>query len=924
MICFSREIRYNFAVYNENRTERNPMSKSGKTIRAEFIQFFADLEHTHVVSGSLLPADDPTLLFANAGMNQFKPVFLGTEARDYTRAVNSQKCIRAGGKHNDLDDVGRDCYHHTFFEMLGNWSFGDYFKAEAIDWAWELLVNRWGLDPKRLYATYFEGSDAEGLDVDLEARELWLRYLPAEQILPGTKKDNFWEMGETGPCGPCSEVHYDGTDDFSGGPKVNMDDPRVIEIWNLVFMQFNRDAAGVLAPLPAQHVDTGMGLERFAAVIQGKKSNYATDLFTPIIETIEALSGKGYGEGLDGDRYDSTDDASLIDVAMRVISDHVRTLTFAIADGILPSNDGRGYVLRSILRRAAGFGRQHLGIEGTFIHTLVAVVVDTFGDAFGELAARKQVVIDTIREEEESFGKTLDRGLTLFDRLIETARRNGEKKISGVDAFELHATYGFPITLTKLMAEKAGLTVDELGFAEAMETHRNTSRSDSGKFKVDAVIGLPATDDSEKFASAPVDAKVLGWVIGDKFITEGSLNVGDEAAVVLDRTCFYGESGGQVGDAGELQCENMRFVVSGTKLAGSCVLHAGALASGTLHVGARVSATLDTARRTAIVRNHSATHLLNWALRQVLGDGVNQAGSVVDGERFRFDFTNAKAVTAGELAEVERLVNEKILADLPITIDFRPLDDAKKISGVRAVFGEKYPDPVRVVAMGPDVLEAAQPTDAVEFCGGVHLARTSQIGLFKIVAEESVAKGVRRVSGITGAVAAAWAVEADGVLRELAAVLKVKPDAMVERVVAMQKEIKKLKKRPAAAAGGGGLSNEVEVETTAGKVVVAQSLAPDAGAMRGLADQLRQKGAVAVFLGAADEDEGKVILVAMCNDEIVKGGNLKAGDWVKTVAPVVGGGGGGKPNLAQAGGKIPAKLPEALAAAVEFAKTQLG
>ncbi len=900
------------------------MSKSGKAIRAEFVQFFADLEHAHVVSSSLLPADDPTLLFANAGMNQFKPVFLGTEDRGYTRAANSQKCIRAGGKHNDLDDVGRDCYHHTFFEMLGNWSFGDYFKTEAIDWAWELLVKRWGLDPKRLHATYFEGSDAEGLDADLEARDLWLRYLPAEQVHPGNKKDNFWEMGETGPCGPCSEVHYDGTDDFSGGPKVNKDDPRVIEIWNLVFMQFNRDAAGVLAPLPAQHVDTGMGLERITAVIQGKQSNYATDLFTPIIEAIEALSGKVYGEGLDGDRYDSTDDASLIDVAMRVISDHVRTLTFAIADGILPSNDGRGYVLRSILRRAAGFGRQHLGIEGTFIHTLVAIVVDTFGEAFGELVDRKQVVIDTIREEEESFGKTLDRGLTLFDRLIETARRNGEATISGMDAFELHATYGFPITLTKLMAEKAGLTVDELGFAEAMETHRNTSRSDSGKFKSDAVIGLPATGDSEKFATAPVDAKVLGWVIGDKFITEGTLTAGDEAAVVLDRTCFYGESGGQVGDAGELLCENMRFVVSDTKLAGSCVLHAGTLASGTLHVGARVSATLDTMRRTAIVRNHSATHLLNWALRQVLGDGVNQAGSVVDGERFRFDFTNSKAVTAEQLAEVERLVNEKILADLPITIDFRPLDDAKKIPGVRAVFGEKYPDPVRVVAMGPDVLDAAQPTDAVEFFGGVHLARTSQIGLFKLVAEESVAKGVRRVSGVTGAAAAAWAVEADGVLRELAAVLKVRPDAMTERVVAMQKEIKKLKKRPAAAAGGGGLSNEVEVDTAAGKVVVAQSLSPDAGAMRGLADQLRQKGAVAVFLGAADEDEGKVILVAMCSDEIVKCGSLKAGDWVKTVAPVVGGGGGGKPNLAQAGGKIPAKLPEALAAAAEFAKAQLG
>ncbi len=901
------------------------MPKSCKQIRDEFIRFFEDRAHAHIPSSSLLPADDPTLLFANAGMNQFKAIFLGTETPDNARAVNTQKCIRAGGKHNDLEDVGRDCYHHTFFEMMGNWSFGDYFKPEAIDWAWELLVDVWGLDPKRLHVTYFEGDKADGLEPDTEARDLWTKYFPADHIHPGNKKDNFWEMGETGPCGPNSEIHYDMTDDLSGGGRINADDPRAIEFWNLVFIQFNRGTDGKLSPLPAKHVDTGLGLERIVKILNGKISNYGTDLFIPIIQKIEQLSGKQYGARVTKapqDRYDTMDETDLVDVAIRVIADHARTLSFAIADGILPSNEGRGSVLRGILRRAAGFGRQHLGIEATFLHQLVPTIIENFGETFPELVDRQKVIIETITDEEESFAKTLDRGLALLEQQMQEVRSGGETEISGETVFELHATYGFPFTLTKLMAEKAGLDVDEAGFEKAMEEHRETSSAGAGKFKIDQIVGLPATDDEPKYDEGDIEAKVLGWVKDGKFITEGELDEGDKAAVVLDRTNFYGEAGGQVGDTGTLTGEASVFDVDEAQMAGQCVLHVGKVRKGVLRPAQTVAAGVCP-KRLDTMRNHSATHLLNWALRKVCGKHADQAGSVVDPDRLRFDFTHNKPLTPKQLAEVERLVNQRILNNEPITAKLTPLPEAKKLPGVRAVFGEKYPDPVRVITMGTDAPGEGGGGYSIEFCGGTHLQRTGQVGLFKILSAESVAKGIRRITAVTGRCAVAWVQDADATLRGASGLLKVPTGEIVDRISSMQKEIKDIRK--AASQPGGsesGAASFKHFDTPAGKVSMGKCTgAPNPALMRNICDQQRQKGSKAIFLAAADES--KVTLVAMVNSDLAESGKLRAGDWVKEVAPVVGGKGGGKDTLAQAGGKQPEKLDDALKSAAEFARGKL-
>lgn len=904
------------------------MNKSCNEIRNDFLKFFEQRSHALVTSSSLLPADDPTLLFANAGMNQFKPLFLGTETREYTRAVNTQKCIRAGGKHNDLEDVGRDCYHHTFFEMLGNWSFGDYFKRDAIAWAWELFTDVWGLPKDRLYVTVFGGEESEKLDCDSESEAVWQEVtdIDPSHISRGNKKDNFWEMGETGPCGPCSEIHIDMTPDGSGADKVNKDDPLVIELWNLVFIQFNRLADGTLEPLPAMHVDTGLGLERICKVLNGKKSNYATDVFLPIIKKVEELSGCQYGvrcAGKGQDRHDMMDENDLVDVAMRVIADHARTLTFAIADGILPSNDGRGSVLRSVLRRAAGFGRQHLGIEATFIHQLVGTIVENFAETFPELKARQEVVVQTITDEEESFAKTLDRGLELFSRTAQRAVERREKSISGSDVFELHATYGFPFTLTKLMAEKAGLAVDESGFRQEMEKHQEVSRGAGGKFKAEHIVALPETDDSEKYEGTFTDAIVLGWVADGKFVTDGKLPEGSDAAVVLDKTCFYGESGGQVGDSGTLittDGSGVVFEVHDTQLAGGCVLHIGELLNGTLTAGIHVSAEVA-ATRMDTTRNHSATHLLNWALRKVLGDNVAQAGSVVDPDRLRFDFTHGKALTDKQIDEIERIVNERILTGHPVFRKRVPLCDAKKIPGVQAMFGEKYPDPVRVVSMGSEDLFASDNADfSFEFCGGTHLDQTNKIGLFKIIGEESIARGVRRITAVTGRQAVAWVRQADSILRKTSAALRVPTAEIPTRVAVVQDEIKKLRKAPKPHAAA-ELHDVVTLETPAGNLLVGATDYPDPAAMRNICDQQRQKGAAAIFIGGANDSS--VTLVAMVSDELIKTSKIKAGDWVQQIAPLVGGRGGGKPTLAQAGGKQPDKLPDALGMAVQWAKEQL-
>jgi len=891
------------------------MSTCPEAIRNEFMQFFAERGHTRLPSASLLPADDPTLLFTNAGMNQFKDVFLGTGTRPYTRAVNSQKCIRAGGKHNDLEDVGHDTYHHTFFEMLGNWSFGDYFKAEAIEWAWELLTKVWGVDKSRLYATVFGGDEALGLEPDEESRTLWPKVtdLPAERVLTFGAKANLWEMGETGPCGPDSEIHIDlgarvcdGSRHPGAACAVNVDNcERFIELWNLVFIQFNRLEGNVLEPLPARHVDTGMGFERVCKVMVGEADNYATDVFAPLMNWLTERSGIRYG------------DARATDVALRVVADHARACTFAIADGVLPSNEGRGYVIRRILRRAARFGRK-LGEHDPFLFGLVPVLAAQMGRAFPEVAQRAEPVATAIREEEESFNRTLDRGLALFARAADKAHR----VIRGEVAFELYATYGFPIDLTQLMAAERDLAVDMDGYEREMAQHREISAAGGGAFQAASITGLPETDDSAKYAPAAAEAKVLGWVVGEEFVTSGELAPGAEAAVVLDRTNFYAESGGQVGDCGLLRWDGGAFAVRGAQAAGHCVLHVGAVEQGALKAGQTVTAEVSPARMD-IRRNHTGTHLLNWALRKVLGGQVDQAGSVVDPERLRFDFTHPHAVTAEQLAEVEKLVNARVLADEPVYVNWVPLAEARRIAGVRAVFGEKYPDPVRVVSVGvADPVAEGDESSLIEFCGGTHLDRTGQVGLFKIVSEESVARGVRRITAVTGTGAVEYVQRLDAAARSAASVLRVPVEQIGERVEAMQQEIKKLRKRPAAGGGAEGFRAEHVLQTTEGKVVVGVCDVPDPAAMRTICDRQRQKGAVAMLIGAADEK--KVTLIARVSEELVKAGKATAGEWVDAAAKVVGGRGGGKPTMAQAGGKDPARLGEALEAGRDWIAGRLG
>ncbi len=893
------------------------MSKTSKQIRREFIQFFEGKGHTFVPSASLLPADDPTLLFTNAGMNQFKDMFLGTGSRPYSRAVNSQKCIRAGGKHNDLEDVGHDTFHHTFFEMLGNWSFGDYFKAEAIGWAWELLTDVWGLPEDKLWAGVFGGDDATGLGPDDEAIELWPKVtgIPPERVLGGSMKNNFWEMGETGPCGPCTEIHIDlgeSVCDGSPHPGIPCDVSvegcrRFIELWNLVFIQYNRDATGHLEPLPAKHVDTGLGLARISAVLQGKTDNYATDVFSPLMDWLGHKTGVRYGQGGE------------TDVALRVIADHARACTFAIADGILPSNEGRGYVLRRILRRAARFGR-NLNQHEPFIHNLAGVIAEQVGDFFPEVAERQKQVAETILEEEASFNRTLDRGLDLFNRAAEKVA-DGKKQITGDVAFELYATFGFPVDLTQLMAAERGLTVDMEGYEAKMARHREISAAGDGSFQVAAITGLPETDDSAKYDDKPIAAKILGWVVGEDFISEGVLSENAEAAVVLDKTNFYGESGGQVGDVGTLVGPDGTFAVRDTKLSGHCVLHFGVVEKGALSVGQDVKTQVDAARADTM-RNHTATHLLNWALRRVLDGQIDQAGSVVSPDRLRFDFTYGKAVTTEQLAEVERLVNGRILADEAIFINNVPLAQARKIPGVRAVFGEKYPDPVRVVSVGvDDTVHDADENTLVEFCGGTHLKRTSQAGFFKILSEESVAKGVRRITAVTGHQAVCHIQRLDEAVSSSVSVLRVPIEQISERITAMQAEIKQLRKQRVAQAGVEDFGPDFVVPTPEGDAMIGEVGFIDSSAMRKICDMQRQRGAAAVLLGGTDE--GKVMLVAMVSESLVKSASIKAGDWVNAAAAVVGGKGGGKPTMAQAGGKDAEKLPEALKVGADWLRKKV-
>ncbi|WP_162666420.1 alanine--tRNA ligase [Gemmata massiliana] len=885
---------------------------SSSEIRQQFIDFFCKKHgHTNIASSPVVPHDDPTLLFANAGMNQFKPYFLGTEKPPHVRVANTQKCIRAGGKHNDLDDVGKDTYHHTFFEMLGNWSFGDYFKKEAIAWAWELLTQVWKLDPTRLHVTVFEGDPGANIPRDDEAAGYWKEVgVPESHIHLGNKKDNFWEMGNTGPCGPCTEVHYDHTPDKSGGPLVNGGTDKVIEIWNLVFIQFNRNEDQSLTPLPAQHVDTGMGFERITKVIQGKNSNYDTDVFMPLFAAIHKVtkSDKPYGGVLE----------DLKDTAYRVIADHIRTLTFALTDGATIGNVGRDYVLKRILRRAERYGYQVLGTTEPFLYQLVPTVVEHFGDAFPELKKNPHKVIDQIRDEELAFLRTLRRGITLFDRIAGEMKKTGRTQVSGEEAFKLHDTYGVLIDITQQMAQEQGLTVDVPGFEEAMKRAQDLARGGGKKFVVTAVKGdLPATDDLPKFGSAPVSAKVLGWVKDNAVVTSGKLAAGENVALLLDRTCFYGEQGGQVGDTGTIRSAGADFEVEETQRLGETVLHVGTLHEGELSVGDTVEAIQTTSRRIDIMRNHTATHLLNLALREVLGSHVEQKGSLVDETKTRFDFSHDKPVTAEQLQEIERRVNRQVVLDQPVAAVVLPLAQAQKLPGVRAVFGEKYPDPVRVVMVGAESPDKLTHDNSVEFCGGTHLPRTGLIGYFKISSQEGVAKGIRRITAATGKPAYDDVQTRSAIVDELAATFQCRPDELQTRVGVLQDQVKALQTQLKKAVGAAltGVVDELIAsapEVGGAKVVVAKL--PDGASnetVRTQIDRVKQKCGSAFVVFGWSEGEGNASLIAAVTPDLVKKG-LKAGDVVKQIAPVIGGGGGGKPDMAQAGGKEPAKLSEAL------------
>ncbi len=897
---------------------------SSSDIRRQFVEFFCKKHgHANVPSSPVVPLADPTLLFANAGMNQFKPYFLGTEKPPVARVANTQKCIRAGGKHNDLDDVGKDTYHHTFFEMLGNWSFGDYFKKEAIAWAWELLTDVWKIDPTRLHVTVFEGDPANGIPRDDEAAGFWTAVgVPPERIHLGNKKDNFWEMGSTGPCGPCTEIHYDATPDRSGGPLVNASSDQVIEIWNLVFIQFNRNEDQSLTPLPAQHVDTGMGFERIAKVIQGMASNYDTDVFQPIFAAIQKVTGAAPYTGVLDD---------LKDTAYRVIADHIRTLTFALTDGAAIGNDGRNYVLKRILRRAERYGVQVLGTKEPFLHALVPTVVELFGAAFPELKANPAKVRSAIYDEEEAFLRTLTRGIKLFTTLVEKMRGEGRTAVSGTEAFKLHDTYGVLIDITQQMAQEQGLSVDVAGYEKELEAAKDRARKGGKTFAVTAIEGeLPPTDDAPKYGTAQVEATVIGWVKDHAVVRAGTLAAGESVALLLDKTGFYAEQGGQVGDQGSITrlAEHTSFEVEDTQRLGETVLHVGTLDGGELAVGDKVLLNQSVGRRVDVMRNHTATHLMNLALRQVLGGDVDQRGSLVDESKTRFDFTHDKPLTPEQLREVEDRVNRQVIRDVPVGAVTMPLAAAKALPGVRAVFGEKYPDPVRVVMVGSDDPAHLTGDNSVEFCGGTHVPRTGTIGLFKLVSQEGVAKGVRRVTAVTGRAAYADVQARGAVLDDLAGRFHCKPEDLPARVDALQEQVKKLQeqlKRGAAADLGGVVDKLLDAAPTlaGAKVVIGQlPEGTTADAARTQVDRIRQKVGASFVVFGWTEEGGKVPFLAAVSADLVKKG-VKAGDVVKQVAAVAGGSGGGKPDLAQAGGKDASKLGEALAKARELAEQLL-
>ncbi len=879
---------------------------TGKQIRQMFIKYFEDKGHTHVASSSLVPYNDPTLLFTNAGMNQFKDVFLGLEKRDYTRATTSQKCVRAGGKHNDLDTVGRTARHHTFFEMLGNFSFGDYFKRDAIKNAWGFLTDELKLPIDQLYITIYNDDD--------EAHDLWreLTPVPEERIIRLGEKDNFWQMGETGPCGPCSEIHIDRGAEFAcnhpdGCALGVCDCDRWLEIWNLVFMQYNRDENGVMTPLPRPSIDTGMGLERITSVMQGVSSNYDTDLIYPLIEKVEEISGKTY----------SRDQAGF---PFRVIADHARSCTFLICDGVLPSNEGRGYVLRRILRRAVRLGKT-LGIEGPFLYKFSAKVAEMMGEDYPELNEKLSFIEKVIKTEEERFQMTLNDGIRIVNDNIARLKAEGKTEIDGPTAFTFYDTYGFPIDLTQDMAEESGMTVDEKGFEEAMKAQRELSKKSKKDitawdlaFTVKEQLGNLDKTEFIGYEQLSTETTLAGMIADGQKIEEAE--EGQEVYVVLPTTPFYAMSGGQAGDHGVIAGATGKIVVDNTeKMPDGKYVHHG-FVKGTVVVGEAVTVQVDEAMRQATARNHTATHLLHKALQEVLGDHVHQAGSSVDGQRLRFDFSHMSSMTAEELAQVELKVNEVILQALPVTIFETGIEEAKKL-GFTALFGEKYGDVVRCVQAGQY---------SMELCGGTHVANISQIGMFKIVSEGAVAAGVRRVEAVTGMAAYQYALQKEQLVAELSRTLKSPEKDLIGRVEQLGTQVKELEKEIAqlhAAASknqvDGLLDNVKEVNGV--KVLACEVEAADMNSLRDMSDMFRDKLGSGVVVLGAKSDSGVNLIVAATKDLTKQG--IHAGNMIKEIAKVTGGGGGGRPDMAQAGGKDYSKLAEALALTEGLVASQL-
>lgn len=901
---------------------------SAKEIRTGFIEFFKDKNHKYIPSSPIVPADDQSLLFANAGMNQFKDIFLGIRSPDHPRAVNSQKCLRVSGKHNDLEQVGKDTYHHTFFEMLGNWSFNDYFKAETIQWAWELLTRVWEINPDSLWATVFEGNPKDGIPPDEQTEQLWPKVtpIPPERVLRFGTKDNFWEMGETGPCGPCSEIHIDlgpercsKKNDPNHKCGVNADCGRFIELWNLVFIQYNRTPEGQLQKLDSRYVDTGAGLERIVAVLQNKASNYDTDLFMPIIDATGEITGHKYTGKTNNPK----------DNAFRVISDHIRALTSAIADGGIPSNEGRGYVIRRILRRAARFGRQ-LDIHEPFLYKLVPVVVDCLGETFTEIKERADFVATVIESEEKSFGKTLDRGIEIFDWAAEKAAKAPEKTITGEDAFQLYDTYGFPPDLTRLMAEERGLKINKEKFDQLMEEQRQRARAAQKSTSITADISnteLPKTEDLHKYHLSRCAAKIIGLVDESGFKEQGQIQKDAELGIVLDKTCFYAEAGGQVGDTGSIKSETGTFIVQNTTQIAECIIHKGKLAEGKLAVGENVTATVSEDRN-ATRKNHTATHLLQWALQQTLGKSVSQQGSLVGPDYLRFDFTWPKALSDEQIKEVEKLVREKIAQDEPVTTAVLPREKAEKI-GAMALFGEKYGEKVRVVAIGAHNENELQDAFSKEFCGGTHVYRIGVIGGFKIIKEESISAGVRRITALTGPALNRYLDDLSSTLDKLSNILKVPQNDIPQRVEQLIQQNKKLSKQLKSSAKKGSsrtmeeagemLKNRQKIGNSS---IITGKLSPTTvNQAREAIDMLRKKAQSAAIVLGFENNSKALLLAGVTNDLIEK--NIKAGDIVSEIAPIVNGGGGGKANMAQAGGKNPENIEQALQKAAELIKQKL-